>query len=137
LKIAGQFASSSEALEQLNRLSANVVLLDVDLGSEKALDFVLGAKRVGFQGRILVVTAGASDQQAIQLIQAGVAGILHKHHSTEALCHTIRRIAKGEVCLENNYLAPLFQSVDRSRPASGPRLTARDRTVLRFILQGL
>src|SRR5262249_44269174 len=66
-----------------------------------------------------------------------VAGILHKHHSTEALCKTIRRIARGEVCLEENYLGPLFRSVDRSKPAAGPRLTDRDRTVLRFILQGL
>jgi two-component system nitrate/nitrite response regulator NarL len=137
LKIVGQFASSSEALESLNRLSADVVLLDIDLGSEKALDFVVAAKRAGFQGRILIVTAGASDQQAIQLIQAGVSGILHKHHSTEALCNTIRQIANGEVCLEKNYLGPLFHSVDRSRPVAGPRLTDRDRTVLRFILQGL
>ena len=136
-EVVGQFASSSEALESLNRLNANVALLDIDLGSEKALDFVVAAKRAGFQGRILIVTAGASDQQAIQLIQAGVSGILHKHHSTEILCNTIRQIANGEVCLEKNYLGPLFQSVDRSRPVAGPRLTDRDRTVLRFILQAL
>ena len=49
----------------------------------------------------------------------------------------IRQVAKGEVCLEKNYLASLFQSVDRSQPASAPRLTERDKTVLRFILQGL
>ena len=46
-------------------------------------------------------------------------------------------MAKGEVCLETKYLAPLFRSVDRSRPATGPKLTNRDRTVLRLILQGL
>ena len=50
-----------------------------------------------FAGQILVVTAGASDQEAVQLIQAGVAGILHKHHSTNILCSTIRQIAAGEV----------------------------------------
>lgn len=137
IKIVGQFASASEALRGLHGTGANVVLLDVDLGPERALDFVKGARLAGFQGKILVVTAGTNDQQAIQLIQAGVSGILHKRHSTEALCDAIRQIAHGEVCLEENYLAPLFRSVDRSRPVSGPRLTDRDRTVLRFILQGL
>lgn len=137
IKVVGQFASATAAVAALPDSGADVALLDVDLGAEKALDFVTSAKRAGFPGRILVVTAGASDQQAVQLIQAGVSGILHKSHSTEELCHTIRQIAHGEVCLEKNYLEPLFRSVDRSRPPTGPRLTERDRTVMRFILQGL
>jgi len=62
---------------------------------------------------------------------------LHKHHSTSILCNTIRQIAAGEVCLEKAYLAPLFRSVDRTRIESRPTLTERDKTVLRFIFQGL
>jgi two-component system nitrate/nitrite response regulator NarL len=139
LEVAGQFASSSEAMGAMGLLESGpqVVLLDVDLGNEKALDFVHAARRRGFDGKFLIVTAGASSQQAVQLIQAGVAGILHKHHSTEALCRTIRQVASGEVFLEPAYMGPLFRTVDRSRLPSGPRLTERDRAILRFILQGL
>jgi two-component system, NarL family, nitrate/nitrite response regulator NarL len=137
IQVVGQFASATAALADLAACDAAVVLLDVDLGAEKALDFVTRSKRLGFMGRILVVTAGASDHQAVQLIQAGVSGILHKQNSTGRLCQTIRQVARGEVCLEENYLGPLFRSVDRSRPPAGPRLTERDRAVLRFILQGL
>ena len=53
-----------------------MVLLDVDLGPERAVDFVLEAKKKGFEGQILVVTAGVSGPEATQLIQAGVVGIL-------------------------------------------------------------
>jgi len=74
------------------------------------------------------VSAGASDQEAVQLIQVGAAGILHKQNSTEDLCHTIRQVAKGEVCLEDKYLGPLFRAVDRSWPRTGPKLTTRDRS---------
>ena len=137
LKIVGQCASGTEALAVLNKCGADMVLLDVDLGAERALDFVMAARRRAFEGRILVVTAGISDQEAVQLVQAGVAGILHKHHSTETLCQTIRQVAAGEVSLEKAYLGPLFRSVDRSRTPERPRLTERDRTVLRFIFQGL
>ena len=100
-------------------------------------DFVVDARRKGFEGQILVVTAGISGQEAVQLVQAGVAGILHKHHSTVVLCQTIRQAAAGEVCLEKDYLTPLFRSVDRTRAQTRPKLTERDKTVLRFIFQGL
>jgi len=73
----------------------------------------------------------------VQLVQAGVAGILHKHHSTEELCARIRQAAAGEVYLEPEYFTTLHRSVDRSRSSGRPVLTERDKLVLRFIFQGL
>jgi two-component system nitrate/nitrite response regulator NarL len=137
LRIVGHFGGPAEALAALSTSGATMILLDVDLGSERALDFVVAVKRHGFTGQILIVTAGISDQEAIQLVQSGVAGILHKHNSTEMLCQTIRKVAQGEVWLEEKYLGSLFRFVDRSRPAARPKLRERDRMVLRFILQGL
>ncbi len=137
IKVVGQSATCAEALGLLTKSGASMVLLDVDLGPERALDFIVEAKKREFDGQILVVTAGVSGPEAVQLVQAGVAGILHKHHSTEALCKTIRRVAAGEVCLEQNYLTALFRSVDRSKEPNRPRLTDRDKKVLRFIFQGL
>ncbi len=137
LRVVGQFSSATEALGALERTGAALILLDVDLGSERALDFVTAARRIGFEGRVLIVTAGISDPEAVNLIQAGVAGIVHKHHSTEVLCQVIREIAAGKVWLEEKYLAALFRSVDRSRPASGATLDDRDKKVVRHVLQGL
>ena len=137
LKVVGQCASSSDALRSINELEVDVVLLDVDLGGERAIDFVTGAKRCGFQGKVLVVTAGISEQEAVQLIQAGVAGILHKQNATEVLCNAIRQVASGEACLERAYLGPLFRSVARSQSPRPIKLTERDKSVLRFTLQGL
>ena len=136
-RIVGQSASASEALAMLDNSGATMVLLDVDLGTERALDFVVGARKRGFAGQTLVVTAGASGPEAMQLVQAGVAGILHKHHSTEVLAGIIRQVASGKVYLEQDYMASLFRSVDRTRSQTQPRLTERDKAVLRFIFQGL
>jgi two-component system nitrate/nitrite response regulator NarL len=136
-KVAGQFSSAAEALAALNESDATMILLDIDLGNERALDFVLESRKKGFKGRILVVTAGTSGQEAVQLVQAGVAGILHKHHSTDELCTKIRQIAAGEVYLEQEYFAPLYRSVDRTKAHNRARLTERDKVVLRFIFQGL
>ena len=137
IKVVGQSSTVAEALALLEKSGATLVLLDVDLGPERALDFIVEAKKMAYAGHTLVVTAGVSGPEAVQLVQAGVAGILHKHHSTEALCRTIRQVAAGEVCLEQEYLTALFRSVDRTKEQARPRLTERDKKVLRFIFQGL
>src|SRR6266566_5805316 len=80
-EVVGQCVSASEALPMLGS-AVTIVLLDVDLGSERGLEFVEAAKKLSFEGQILIVTAGISGAEAVQLIQAGVAGIMHKHHST-------------------------------------------------------
>src|SRR6266852_652800 len=132
-KVVGQFGSGTEALAGLHECAATMILLDVDLGQERALDFVLECKKKGFKGQVLVVTAGTSGQEAVQLVQAGVAGILHKHHSTEELCNTIRQAAAGEPYLEREYFGSLYRSADRTRAQNRPVLTERDKVVLRFI----
>lgn len=137
VQIVGQFGSSAEALANLRSSGANMILLDVDLGSERAVDFVLEAPRRGFQGRVLVVTAGVSPAEAVQLVRSGVSGIVHKHQSGTALWEAIQRVAQGGVWLEEAYLGALFRTVDRSRPQEKPALTERERKLLRFIFGGL
>jgi two-component system, NarL family, nitrate/nitrite response regulator NarL len=135
-RIVGQCSSSAEALRMLNR-NVTMVLLDVDLGNERALAFVEAARKAYFEGQVLVVTAGITDQEAVRLLQAGVTGILHKRHSGQILCESIRKVAAGEACLEGKYLTPLVRSVDRTRAANDPQLSDRDRAVLRYVLEGL
>ena len=136
LEVVGEASSAAEALSLLNA-QTDVVLLDVDLGPERALAFVQRAKTAAFQGRILIVTAGISGREAVQLVQAGVAGILHKNHPTQVLCGAIRKVMAGEACIEDEYLTALFQSVDRANAGLHPKFTERDRVVLQHVLQGL
>ena len=135
--VGGQSATTADALARLGPSSAGMVLLDVELGTERALDFVTRARGQGFRGKILVVTAGVTAKESVQLVQSGVAGILHKHHTAEELCDTIRRVAAGEVYLEKEYLGALFQTVDQTQPPRRSRLTDRDRMVLRFVFRGM
>ena len=136
LDVIGEVSSVSEALARLNA-QTDVVLLDVDLGRERAMEFVESAKLAAFQGRILIVTAGISGREAVQLVQAGVAGILHKNHPTKVLCGAIRKVMAGEACIEDEYLSALFQSVDRASSGMHPKFTERDRVVVQHVLQGL
>ncbi len=135
-KVVAQCGSSSEALNMLGR-NVNMVLLDVDLGNERALAFVEEARKLGFEGKILVVTAGIGGQEAVRLLEAGVSGILHKRHSGRTLCESIRKLWAGGSCLEEQYVTSLIRSVDGTRPSAKGKLTDRDRALLRHILEGL
>jgi two-component system nitrate/nitrite response regulator NarL len=135
--VVGQSGTAADALAHLGATAASMVLLGVNLGAERPLDFATRARKHGFRGKILVLTAGITARESVQLVQSGVAGILHKHHTIEKLFDTIRRVAAGEVYLEKEYLGALFQTVDKTRPPKRGKLTDRDRMVLRFVLRGL
>lgn len=138
MSVIGVCGSALEAL-QLIRAGAqpDVILLDFDLGSERVLDFLAGVREAGFAGQVLVVTAGVGNREALQLIQAGVRGILHKHNTPGTLCDVIRRIAQGEAFLETAYMSTVFHNLNQTVTAEGPRLTARDKDILRLVFQGL
>jgi two-component system, NarL family, nitrate/nitrite response regulator NarL len=137
LTVVGRCASSAEALDVLAVTQPSIVLLDFDLGAETAFEFLDSARGLGFVGLVLIITAGVSEAEAVRLVQAGVAGILHKHNTPEVLCETIRKVAAGEVCLEKSYLKPLFRTINQTRPGGATNLTDRDKKILRMVFQGL
>jgi two-component system nitrate/nitrite response regulator NarL len=136
-QILGKSNSIYSALVQLESLLPDIVLLDVDLGQERAIEFIRVMKSRGMTLNVLIVTAGVSDFEAMQLVHGGVRGIFHKHHPPEALCEAIRKVAAGDVVLEPMYLRGLFAAVDPQSVDTRPRLTEREVQVLRLILQGL
>lgn len=137
LEVVGKCGSARDALRLCEHVKPDIILLDFDLGPERAVDFIRETKTKGFAGQVLVVTAGVSEQEALQLVQAGAAGILHKHNPPEMLCTTIRQVAAGEVCLDPSYLKSLFRALDQTQQVADPQLTEREKTILRYVFQGL
>jgi two-component system, NarL family, nitrate/nitrite response regulator NarL len=136
-RVVGQTGRTAEALGILESHHPDVVLLDIDLGPDSAVEFVIRAKQRGFGGKILVVTAGVSDREAVRLVQLGVAGILHKHNPPDVLCDAIRKAVSGEVYLEPCYLKPLFHAAYPEQNELRAPLTEREVSLLRLIFQGL
>ena len=128
-------ASIREALTLLAERHFDLVLLDHDLGSERASQFLPAARQNGFEGRVLVVTAWVSDTEARRLLRQGVAGIFLKESPFDQLCASIRTVAAGGKLPERP-----FADADTAHPAtaeSATALTERQRKVLRFVLEGL
>ncbi len=138
MTVVGAYGSAAEALEALHAGSRpTVLLLDFDLGSEPVLEFLEIVKKNGFAEQVLILTAGVNGREAVQLIEAGVRGILHKHNTPTTLVDAIRQVVRGEAFLEKSYWGAVFSSMDQTRAADTPRLTMRDKTILRLVFQGL
>lgn len=135
--LVGAEALPPRALAVLKDQPVDVLLLDYSLGEHhSAADFVVDLRQQGFTGKILLVTAGLPDREALQMIRAGVAGIFHKQHATEDLRRSIREVFEGKVLIEEHYLRKLVQvaAEDQSRSV---RLTDREKQILRFLIEGL
>jgi len=129
--------SIREALEILAHRPFDLVLLDHDLGAERASQFVPAAREAGYEGRVLVVTAWVSENEARRLLRQGVSGIFLKHAPLEELKEAIHTVVQGGTFMDRS-LARLEGSGGAAEPEPGvPLFNDRQRRVLRFVLEGL
>jgi len=130
-------ASIKDALRILQQRPINVVLLDHDLGAERASQFLPAARELGFSGRVLIVTGWVSDTEARRLLRQGVAGIFVKQMPLNVLVESIRTVQAGGSWLDRRYRNLSGEEGATEQPNSGPRFNERLRKVLRFVLEGL
>ena len=127
-----------EALRVLDSAEIDLILLDYDLDGETGARFLVRAMQRGFQGRVLVVTAGLSDVEVADILRLGVTGIFLKHNPPGLLAKAIRKVIEGEVWLDQRYLKVLLkESRTAVEDSSGRKLGGRELEVLRSLLKGL
>ena len=116
-----------EALLLVAANCVDLVLLDVDLGQERGIDFLSQARQNGYKGPVLVLTAGVTVQEDEVLRRHGIAGILRKDLSVDLLADHVREAAG----LPPAVLAPVIGGAQRKQ------LTDRESSVLRLVFEGL
>jgi DNA-binding NarL/FixJ family response regulator len=136
IQVAAQCASVGAALEAVRSNSCDVVLLDYDLGIERGSDFLRQVRETTWTGHVLVITAGVTDRQALELLDGGAGGIFHKTSPPEDLIDAIRHVIRGERWLGEPYRRRLEEGIAEPR-AAAKQLTNRERQVLRAVVEGL
>jgi len=129
-------ASIRDALTLLSQQFFDLVLLDHDLGAERASQFLPAARQIGYEGRVLVVTAWVSDTEARRLLRQGVNGIFLKQGALGELAAAIRTVAGGGSWLDRQFAA-IGEDPGASPQAVPAAFNERQRKVLRFVLEGL
>src|ERR1700730_8852631 len=138
LEIAGSCGTAAEALEVLKQTSVDLILLDFDLGGTNGGQLISTARRQGFEGKILMVTAGMSANESSVAIQLGASGIFLKQNSPATLTRAIRMVAGGEAWVDEKVMRLLAAAVDENEDQSSAKvLTTREQQVLQGVFEGL
>ncbi len=137
-QVMARCGSSTEALSFLARSEIDVVLLDFDLGEDRGTSFLTSARKNGFNGKVLVVTAGMTDADTSLFLQLGASGVFLKHDSPVTLAQAIRLVAGGGTWLDSRLVQSLALKAKQQDSLQNKKLlTQREQQVLEGIFEGL
>ena len=138
-EVVAHCASGTEALQIVkSSTEIDVVLLDLDLGQERGMDFLDGLRNARVDAKVLLVTAGVNDKEVPSLIRKGISGVFMKHGSPALLIQGIRETMEGKALFGQDLLRRALESVEAHGPDQRrSKLTERERQVLSFVFEGL
>ncbi|MGV9765933.1 response regulator [Micromonospora tulbaghiae] len=145
LEVVGEAIDGADALRVLNRVEADVVVMDLRMPT---MDGVEATRRIcarsgGGGPRVLVLTTFDTEADAFAALRAGASGFLLKNVPPEELMAAIRVVAQGDSVVAPSITRRLldrFAGQLGPAPAADPRLaqlTEREREVLLLVAQGL
>jgi DNA-binding NarL/FixJ family response regulator len=141
MALVGKATTGDEALALLSDAQPDIILLDLDLGSEtgtKSIPSLLERS----QAKVLVLTGVRDIRQRDEAVVAGARGIVGKEEPPEELLKAIEKVHRGELWLDrlsaSRILGTLADQHNKgeyeSERAKISLLTARERLVIRHVL---
>jgi DNA-binding NarL/FixJ family response regulator len=135
-EVVGVAYTGDELLKLLERVSADVLILDLSLPGRSGIDLLPDIRRVQPDLRVLVVTMHVDRILAEAALAAGATGFVPKDSGMEEVEVGLREVLAGR-----RYLSPrvprhtLRVGLDAIH-ASLARLTPRQQTILRLVGEG-
>jgi DNA-binding NarL/FixJ family response regulator len=141
IDVVAEASTGVEAVAKAARFDPTVVLMDIrmpELDGLEATRRILDADPVA---RILILTTFDLDEYIYEALRAGASGFVLKDDPPEQLIAAIRTVAAGDALLSPTVTTRVikqFARIPRREPPSGfDELTAREREILRLIVDGL
>lgn len=129
------FADCESALEQVEQILPDVILLDLELGDK--MPGIAGAsqfKKLLPEIDILILTVHDEDQYVFSALRAGATGYLLKSASPEEIIASIREVQGGGAPMSMQIARMVIQSF-KERPHL-PKLTERQQEILDRLCEG-
>ncbi len=137
LEVVGEAANAEDARLLTVERNPDVLLLDLSMPGPPPTDTVVYLRKRAPQTRVLILTAYDDDTYVRELISAGVAGYVLKDEMPEAMVRAIRTVIRGDTWLSGSLVRALAQGMQESvQDESGPRLSKREREVMRLVVSG-
>ena len=106
MEVAAEAASGAEAIAAVRAGDFDVVLLDISMPDKNGIDTLKTLRHVKPELPVLMLSAYAEDQYAVNLLRAGAAGYLNKEAASTQLVGAIRTVVQGR-----KYVSPSLAQI--------------------------
>jgi DNA-binding NarL/FixJ family response regulator len=134
IRLVGTSQNLTAAMPMLAALQPAVVLVDQTTGLKTTFQFIHEIRMVSPQSQVVLWIHDLAEMECFRALQLGVRGVLKKTLPLEAVVNCVRAVAGGELWMENSVSERVADILNRK---SSPRLTPREREIVRLICRGL
>lgn len=139
VKVVGEAANPTDALASAARERPDVIVLDLDLGTDSGLDLLPQLLSVADTARVLVLTGVRDFEKHRKAARLGAVGLVQKDNAVEVLLTAIEKVYAGEIWFDRALLSSLITETGRADKKSDPELnkiatlTPREREIIGVI----
>ena len=140
LEVCGEAAEASAALEAIEQLRPDVVIVDLSLNGPDGMDLIKAIRVRSTTLPVLVLSMHDELTYAERALRAGANGYIMKQEATTRVLTAVRRILQGEMYLSDRASSRVVQQFVRGGSAHGKspfsELSDRELEVFRLIGRG-
>jgi DNA-binding NarL/FixJ family response regulator len=138
LEVVASCSGADEAIAAARELRPDVVVLDLRMPQRSGLDLLSVLGRELPSVRCVVLTAAITQEQVVEALKRGAAGLVLKESPPEQLIECVRRVSAGEQYFDTDTVTQAVQAAaDRSGAETASTLTPRELEIVRMVAQGL
>lgn len=132
----GEATDGLEALNLVEQLAPDVLLLDMELPGLKGHEVARKLKEAGSPVRILALSTYDDKQYIFGLLAAGASGYLTKEEVPDRIVEAVRGVARGEHGWVSRRVAAVMSQWPQDISGEERQLTEREREVLSLVVKG-
>jgi two-component system, NarL family, invasion response regulator UvrY len=137
IKVAGEAINGRDALEKVQSLECDVLVLDITMPGRSGLDILKDIKQLKPELPILILSMHAEEQFATRMLKAGARGYLNKESAPEELVKAIRKVHSGGKYISSAQAERMVSELTGdSQKAPHERLSDREYEILCAIASG-
>lgn len=136
----GEVDSGDAAVDVLASCTADVLMLDLDLGGEDGFSLIPRLAEAAPGAKVLGFTVLRDPQRHRAALLAGARGVITKYQADEVVLKAIRRVASGDLWFERQLLDGTLTRLMSRNNARAPQLeqlTERETGIILLIGEGL
>lgn len=138
--VVGEAGSAREALEQVETLKPDVVVMDIRLPGTSGIDACEQIVNQHPDTKVLMLTSYAEDEMLFSAIRAGASGYVLKQIGSEDLIKAIESVGLGKALLDPAVTQRVFQEVRRAvkeeEASAFSHLSQQEKHVLLLVSEG-